>query len=139
MRDLDNATGYALNEIGKILGAYPRPIIPTISTLGVMQWDVTQWDRVPWASGRVFYGTAINDHYYRQYLKAIARMKNMRGTVEDWEDVFSLLGGVRAKIENKVDTPTVFLYGQHSHYDIIVFRELVKDLNNLTMRFRILN
>lgn len=105
MNNLDSQYSIVLDEIGKSLGVYPRPILP--KTLGgfplVFTLDISQLDTVPLAYDNSVYRTASNAEYSK-ILRVFARGIKFRGTVQEWEDILFDLTGAKCVFSNQASS-----------------------------------
>lgn len=95
MNNLDSQYSIVLDEIGKSLGVYPRPLVPrTISGFPVVfTLDVSQLDTVPFADESLGEYRPVSNLEYSRILRVFSRGLNFRGTIQEWEDIiFSLTG-----------------------------------------------
>jgi hypothetical protein len=114
MNNLDSQYSIVLDEIGKSLGVYPRPIFP--KTLDgfplVFTLDISQLDTVPFATDGGLYRKATNQEYSK-ILRVFARGINFRGTVQKWEDILFDITGAKCIFSN-----------QASRFGITVLKDL---------------
>ena len=122
MRNLGSDVSFVLDEIGKIFGVFPRPKIPATGFSGgdFFAYDLTAYDVAIYAS-EADAARTLNNSEYALFLRATAMITNMRGTVAEWELVYSILTGGAG----------VYIVNRTAEYDVIVFKELTTDEKRL--------
>lgn len=122
LRNIDSEYSIVLNEVGKLLGVYPRPNLEVgIQGFGHFQYGVTPYGQAPYATIRDnLLIRPLNDVEYRRLLSATATLTTFNGTIEDWIRLFTELSGGAAVIINKA-----------AEYDIIIKKDLTDFEKNL--------
>ena len=134
MRDMESDSSIVLNELGKILGVYPRPRFATSITGNptIFTFDLTPLDTVPLATLDDYGVRELSNEEYTRVLKSTSRFTSFKGTLEDWEDVIA-----------DAANADVYLTNKRSSFDIIVLKDLsvldkalvefILNRNNLTV------
>ena len=136
MRNMDHNVSFVLDEIGKILGVFPRPKIPSTGFSGgdYFAYDLTGYDESIYAT-EADAARPLNNAEYSQYLKATAIRTNMRGTVAEWELVYSALsGGAGVTIVNRAAEYDVIVNKLLSTDEKRLVESLTRKINNLTVK-----
>jgi len=106
MNNMDSEYGIILDEIGKTLGIYPRPLVPR--TLGgyptVFTYDLSLYDTVPYADDIQGAYRSMSNKEYSKVLRVFAKMINFKGTMQEWEDILFILTGAVASFSNKASS-----------------------------------
>jgi hypothetical protein len=122
-KSIGNAETYILNEIGKLLGAYPRPFV----------YDLNGYDEYPYTSASTGV-RRLTDEEYRRYLRAIAVLTNFNGTVPEWERIVSRLAyDAAVQISNSGGSFGVVIQMTLEDSDKILISSLLDKINNLTI------
>jgi hypothetical protein len=101
VNNLDSEYGFILDEIGKTLGAFPRPFVPkTIDGLPtIFTYDLSKYDSVPYGELSGSY-RPMSNFEYSKILRVFAKGINFRGTIQEWEDIVFILTGVKSYFSN---------------------------------------
>ena len=115
MNNLDSEYSIVLDEIGKSLGVYPRPLIlnsiegiPTVFTYGV-----TTYGSVPYSFDSSGKFREMTDKEYSKVLRVFALGLNFKGTIQEWEDILFILTESEVSFSNLA-----------SRFGIVVHRDL---------------
>ena len=121
LKNMNSESTIVLDEIGKLLGVFPRPILE-IGTEGdgFMQWDVLGWDTTPFFTLGSEDIRPLTNIEYSRLLRATATLMAFNGTVDDWS---SLIG--------KLSDAQVYLVNLASTYDIVILKDLTQFEKNL--------
>jgi len=122
LKNLNSEFSLVLDEIGKLLGVYPRPFLEVgVQGDGFFQYGITGYGLAPYASQdtNVAIRELTNEEYIR-LLKAASTLTTFNGTMNDWLKFFTELSGGVAVIINKP-----------SSYDIIIKKDLTLFEKNL--------
>jgi hypothetical protein len=122
LKNLESQFSLVLDEIGKLLGVYPRPFLEIgLQGIGFFQYGITEYGTAPYASQdeNIAIRSLTNEEYIR-LLKAAATLTAFNGTMNDWLKFFTELSGGVAVIVNKP-----------SSYDIIIKKDLTLFEKNL--------
>jgi hypothetical protein len=133
-KSIGNAETYILNEIGKLLGAYPRPFVPITATeSNFFVYDLNGYDEYPYTSASTGV-RRLTDEEYRRYLRAIAVLTNFNGTVPEWERIVSRLAyDAAVQISNSGGSFGVVIQMTLEDSDKILISSLLDKINNLTI------
>ena len=106
MNNMDSEYGIILDEIGKTLGVFPRPLLP--KTLGgfptVFTYDLSLYDTVPYADDTQGSYRKMNNSEYSKILRIFAKGIRFKGTIQEWEDIIFILTGVVASFSNSASS-----------------------------------
>jgi hypothetical protein len=133
-KSIGSAETYILNEIGKLLGAYPRPFVPITATESTFfAYDLNGYDEYPYTSSSTGV-RRLTDEEYRRYLRAIAVLTNFSGTVPEWERLISRLAyDAGVYIQNEGGSFGIVIYKTLTDADKILISSLLGKINNLTI------
>jgi len=121
LKNLNSESTIVLDELGKLLGIYPRPILEIgTSGDGFMQWDVLGWDTTPFFTLGSEDIRPLTNLEYSRLLRAVATLMTFNGTVDDWS---SLIG--------KLADASVYIVNKPSSYDIVILKTLTQIEKNL--------
>ena len=109
LKNLESTSTIVLNELGKLLGVYPRPYLEIGNQAeGFFQYDTNGYDQFPYIGENDQIRQLTNPEYTR-LLKAAATLTTFNGTMDDWIKFYTIISGGEAVIVNKTST-----------YDIII-------------------
>lgn len=121
LKNLNSDSTIVLNELGKLLGAFPRPILEIgTSGDGFVAWDISKWDTIPFFTVGSEDIRPLTNMEYSRLLKAVATLNAFNGTVDDWS---SLIGSLADS--------SVYIVNKPSAYDIIILKDLTDFEKNL--------
>jgi len=121
LKNMGSDSTVVLNEIGKLLGVYPRPLIEIgVTGDGFMTWDISEWDTVPFFTTGSDTSRSLTNEEYSRVLRSFASGTTFNGTVDEWSNAIGLMVNASVYIVNKAST-----------YDIIVLKELTQFEKNL--------
>lgn len=135
LKNIDSEYSLVLDEIGKLLGIYPRPKIATgLNGEGFLQLDISKIDVSPFASENenLAIREATNNEYKR-VLKAYSSLSNTRGTIGDWVRFYSLISDSSAYILNKGSEFDIIIKKDFNNFEKAFILLISKDLSNLTV------
>ena len=106
VNNLDSQYGFVLDEIGKTLGIFPRPLVPLLinGLPSVFTYDVSRYDTVPYADDVLGSFREMSNAEYSKLLRVFAKGINFDGTIQEWEDIIFILTGASCSISNKVSS-----------------------------------
>lgn len=133
-KNIDVEDSYILNEIGKLLGAYPRPFVPiTAVESSSFAYDLNGYDFYPYQSTSSGV-RRLTDDEYRRYLRAISVLTNFSGTVPEWERLISRLAyNAAVQIFNDGGSFGIVVQYDLTDADKILIASLLDRVNNLTI------
>jgi hypothetical protein len=138
-KSIGNAETYILDEIGKLLGAYPRPFVPITAVESTFfTYDLNGYDVYPYTSSSTSV-RRMNDDEYRRYLRAISTLTNFNGTVPHWERLISRLAyNAIVYIQNLGGSYGVIIYKTLTDADKIIISSVLDKINNLTIEINLI-
>lgn len=115
MNNLDSDYSIVLDEIGKSLGVYPRPLLPkTIDGKPIVfTYGLSQYGTVPYSFADLGEYRPMTDKEYSKVLRVFALGLNFSGKIQEWEDILYVL-----------TNSTVSFSNQASQFGIVVHRDL---------------
>lgn len=124
IRDLKNMgsnNSIVLDELGKLLGIFPRPLIEIgVTGEGFMTWDISEWGTVPFFTTGSETSRTLTNAEYTRVLRSYAAGTTFNGTIDEWSNAIGLMVDARVYIVNKAST-----------YDIVVLKTLTQFEKNL--------
>lgn len=135
LKNIDSEYSLVLDEIGKLLGIYPRPIIATgVTGEGFFTLDLTGLDIAPLFSENENLSTReATNIEYKRILKAYSSLSNLNGTVEEWVKFYSLISDSKAYIVNKSSNFDIIIKKDLTNFEKAFILEISKKPNNLTV------
>ena len=133
LKNMGSDSPIVLNEIGKILGIYPRPLVAIGITGDIsVVWDISHWDTVPWFTDDI--KRELTDTEYAKVLRAYAVLTTCSGTIDDWSEIIGKIVNARAYIVNKRSTYDIIILRTLSKFEKNLIEVLLNDLDNLTVK-----
>ena len=135
LKNLGSDKAIVLDELGKLLGVYPRPFLESgAQGEGFFQYGVVGYDSAPYASAssNVNIRQLTNTEYTR-VLRAAASLTTFNGTIDDWINFYTVLSGGTAVIVNKASTYDIIIKKDLSQFDKNLIEFLSEGLDNLTV------
>ena len=138
-KSISDSETYLLDELGKLLGAYPRPFVPISATESdFFVYDLNGYDQYPYASESQSV-RRLNDAEYRLLLRGYAILANVKGTVGDWENIISAVAGdVPVRVINRPSEFDVVIQADLTDSEKRLIEALLDKVNNLTVSIRFL-
>ena len=138
-KSISDSETYLLDELGKLLGAYPRPFVPISATESdFFVYDLNGYDQYPYASESQSV-RRLNDAEYRLLLRGYAILANVKGTVGDWENIISAVAGdVPVRVINRPSEFDVVIQADLTDAEKRLIEALLDKVNNLTVSIRFL-
>ena len=136
LKNMDSTYSLVLNDIGRFLGVYPRPILEVgIQGFGYFQYGITGYGLAPYATIRDnLLIRPLNDPEYIRLLKATATLTTFNGTMEDWIQLLTELSGGPAVIVNKPSEYDIIIKKDLSDFDKNLVEFLASKIDNLTIQ-----
>lgn len=139
LKDLESDNDIILNELGKLLGFYPRPQLATgVSGSGFFQYDINGYNQFPYAGEGNLNIRPLTNAEYSRLLRAASVLTTFNGVMDDWIKLFTTIAGGDAYIVNKRSTYDIIIKKDLSDFDKSLIEFLVKDIDNLTVSKRFL-
>ena len=138
-KSISDSETYLLDELGKLLGAYPRPFVPISATESdFFVYDLNGYDQYPYASESQSV-RRLNDEEYRRLLRGYAILSNIKGTVGDWENIISAVAGdAPVRVINRPSEFDVVIQADLTDSEKRLIEALLDKVNNLTVSIRFL-
>jgi len=135
LKNMGSSSTIVLDEIGKLLGVYPRPFLESgVQGEGFFTYGLISYDSAPYASIESNVNIRpLTDPEYTRVLRAASILTVTNGTIEDAIKFFSVLSGGTAFIVNKASTYDIIIKKDLSQFDKNLIEFLSKDLDNLTV------
>ena len=134
LKNLDSDSTIVLNELGKLLGVYPRPILEIgVSGDGFIQWDVSKWDVVPFYTVGSEYVRPLTNIEYTRLLKATATLTTFNGTMDDWSKLIGFLSDASVYLVNKPSSYDIIILKDLTDFEKSLIEFLLSKINNLTV------
>lgn len=136
LKNMDSTSSLVLNEIGKFLGVYPRPVLEVgIQGFGFFQYGITGYGLTQYATIKDnLLIRSLNDMEYIRLLKATATLTTFNGTMEDWIELLTKLSGGSAVIINKPSEYDIIIKKDLSDFDKNLVEFLASKIDNLTVQ-----
>jgi len=133
LKNLESSSTLVLNEIGKLLGVFPRPFLEIgTQAEGFFQYNTNGYDQFPYI-GKNESIRQLTDPEYTRLLKAAATLTTFNGTMDDWIKFYTVLSGGDAVIVNKTSTYDIIIKKDLSDFDKRLIEFLSDRVDNLTI------
>ena len=133
LKNLDSDSEIVLNELGKLLGLFPRPQLATTEAgAGFFQYGTNGYG-FPYAGEGNLNIRELTNTEYSRLLKAAAILTTFNGTIEEWVKLYSIIAGANAYIVNKQSTYDIIIKKDLSTFEKSLIEFLTKDIDNLTV------
>ena len=135
LKNIESSSTIILNELGKLLGVFPRPYLETgVTGIGFFQYGVNGYNVAPYASiGANDNIRQLTNPEYTRLLKAAATLTTFNGTMDDWIKFFTVLSGGEAVIINKPSSYDIIIKKDLSDFDKRLVEFLSSQVENLTV------
>jgi len=135
LKSLGSDNTIVLNELGKLLGIYPRPLIEIgVTGDGFMTWDVSEWDSIPFFTTGSETSRPLTNKEYSRVLKAFAVGTTFNGTIDEWSLAIGTMVNAKAYIINKASTYDIIILKDLTQFEKNLLEFLLKDIDNLTVK-----
>jgi hypothetical protein len=133
LKNLESTSTIVLNELGKLLGVYPRPYLEIGNqAIGFFQYDTNGYDQVPYIGENDKIRQLTNLEYTR-LLKAVATLTAFNGTIDDWIKFYTAISGDEAVIVNKTSIYDIIIKKELTDFDKRLIEFLSDKVDNLTI------
>lgn len=134
LKNLESDSDIVLDELGKLLGFFPRPQLPTgVTGAGFFQYDVNGYNLFPYAGEGNQNIRPLTNEEYSRLLRAATVLTTFNGVIDDWVKLFTVVSGGEAYIINKRSSYDIIIKKDLSDFDKSLIEFLTKDLDNLTV------
>ena len=138
IRDLKNmgsTSPIVLNELGKLLGIYARPLIEIgVTGDGFMTLDVSEWDTIPFFTTGSDTSRPLTDIEYSRVLRSYATGTTFNGTIDEWSKAIGLMVDASVYIVNKASTYDIIVLKDLTQFEKNLIEFLLDDIDNLTVK-----
>ena len=134
LKNLNSDSSIVLDELGKLLGLYPRPSLPVgITGSGFFQYDTSGYNQFPYAGEGNLNIRPLTDEEYSRLLRAASVLTTFNGTMDEWIKLYTIISGAEAYIVNKRSSYDIIIKKDLSDFDKALIEFLTKDIDNLTV------